>query len=308
MRSSTRCYRDETRMGLALTVFAALACEEDARAPFDLDALVEPTGECVTVVHESLDLGGELLRFAGDSFGASGGWGLVSIDDVLVLVRVPASPDEPPLAPMQLGLPAEFADSVELHVGLDGELWVLVDAGNVSLRRMLPGLGEVGRNDTFSNFPAFVDDGGCPTTHTRTLLLIEGLPYMLALPDCSDGPALSVHLLALDRETLEYITAWQLAFDPCDGFADPVSCALIHAYSLETIGAAGSTPHATLERVAIAFTQVRAFAGVFQGALRLADVSLLDMRMTESGPYARLVSYREVLDRQPAVSASVPSR
>jgi hypothetical protein len=279
-------------LGLALIGLASSACE-DAREPFDLDALDEPTTECVTVVHESLDLGGTLHRFVGDSLGSPGGWGLVTLDDVLVLVRVPASAEEPPTAPIQLGLPEEYVFAVELRAGVDSELWVLIHDGSISLRRMLPELGEVARNDSLANFPVFAADGSCPTTYTRSLLLIEGRPYVLALPDCEDGPALALHLLALGRENLQYEMSWQLAFDPCDGLADPVSCALIHAYSLQSISAPGSTPHAELERAAVAFTQVRAFGGLF-GGLRLADISLLDMRMSEAGPHARLVSYREV--------------
>jgi hypothetical protein len=280
-------------VGLAFVGLAALGCDE-SRAPFDLDGLVEPATECVTVVHESLDLGGPLHEFAGDGLGSPGGWGVVSLEDALFVVRLPASADEPPTKEVSLGLPDEYAELVSLRIGLDGELWVLIESDTVSLRRMLPGVGEVVRNDSLGYFPAYDDNGGCPTDHARSLLLIEGRPYVLALPDCADGPGLSIHLLALDRETLEYLNAWQLAFDPCDGFVDPVQCALIHAYTLESIGAPGSAPHATLERVAVAFTQVRAFSGLFDGVLRLADVSMLDMRMTDGGPQARLVSYREV--------------
>jgi hypothetical protein len=279
---------------VVLLAFVALACDE-AREPFDLDALVEPATECVTVVHESLDLGGPLHRFVGDSLGSPGGWGLITSADALVLVRVPASTSEPATAPIQLGLPDGFAGAVELQAGLDGELWVLIEAGVVSLRRVLPELGEVARNDSLANFPVFDDTniGGCPTTHTRSLLFVGGRPYVLALPDCADGPALTLHLLALERESLEYEIAWQLAFDPCDDGQDPISCALIHGYTLESIGEASSTPHTDLERVAVAFTQVRAF-GVSEVLVRSADISLLDMRVSESGPHARLVSYREV--------------
>jgi hypothetical protein len=284
-----------SRLGRVMPfALATLACD-DPRGPFDLDALVEPAIECVTVVHESLDLGGPLHRFVGDSLGSRGGWGLVTLDDQLVLVRVPASASEPLTAAIPLGLPEQLADAVELRVGLDGALWVLSQAGIVSVRRILPVLGEVARNDSLTNFPAIVGGGiGCPTKHTRSLLFIEGQPHVLALPDCADGPGLTVHLLALERETLEYELAWQLAFDPCDGEQDPSSCALIHAYSLESIGAASSTPHTELERVAVAFTQVRAFGSPNDVLVRSADISLLDMRMSESGPNARLVSYREV--------------
>lgn len=279
------------RAGMVLVAVGTLGCE-DARAPFDFEVLDEPAIECVTVVHESLELGGPLHRFVGDSIGSPGGWGLVTINDVLVLVRVPASADEPPTGPISLGLPDEYADAVTLRVGVDRELWVLIDGGIVSVLRVLPGVGEVARNDSLTNFPGLEDGSGCPNAYSRSVVLVAGLPYVLALPDCADGPALSMHLLALERETLEFVTAWQLAFDPCDDFDDPVACAIDHAYRLESIGAAGSTPHSTLERMAVAFTQVRAFVGVF--GLRRADVSLLDMRMTESGPQARLVSYREV--------------
>jgi hypothetical protein len=279
--------------GLLLIGSLSLACE-DAREPFDLDALVEPTTECVTVVHESLDLGGPVHRFVGDSLGSPGGWGLTSLAGELVLVRVPASASEPPTAAIQLGLAEAFVNAVELHSGVDGELWVLIQAGVVSLRRILPELGEVARNDLLANFPALVGSiSECPTAHTRSLLFVEGRPYMLALPDCAEGSALALHLLALERETLEYGISWQLTFDPCDGDQDPLTCMLIHAYTLESIGAASSTPHTELERVAVAFTQVRAF-GVSEVFIRSADISLLDMRISESGPHARLVTYREV--------------
>lgn len=281
-------------MLLVLALPIGLACD-DPRAPFDLDALVEPAIECVTVVHESLDLGGPLHRFVGDSLGSPGGWGLVTLDAGLTLVRVPGSPDEAPTAPIPLGLPSDFADAIELRIGLDAELWVLSQAGIVSVRRYLPELGEVARNDSLDNFPVIVpDSSACPTFHTRSLLFIGGRPYVLALPDCAYGPALSVHLLALEHETLEYEIAWQLSFDPCDGEQDPVSCALLHAYSLESVGKASSTPHTELERVAVAFTQVRAFGYLPDILVRSADISLLDMRMSESGPHARLVSYRDV--------------
>lgn len=273
---------------------ATLACD-DPRDPFDLDALVDPTIECVTVVHESLELGGPLHRFVGDSLGSPGGWGLVTLEGQLVLVRVPASASEALTAAIPLGLPETYAEDVDLHIGLDGELWVLSQTGIVTVRRILPVLGEVARNDTLTNFPAIVDDGiGCPTKHTRSLLFIEGRPHVLALPDCADGPALSLHLLALEPETLEYELVWQLAFDPCDGELDPISCALSLAYSLESVGAASSTPHTELERAAVAFTQVRAFGSPNDVLVRSADISLLDMRMSESGPQARLVSYRDV--------------
>lgn len=273
---------------------AALGCD-DGRGPFDLDALAEPATQCVTVVHESLDLGGPLHRFVGDSLGSPGGWGLVTLDDELVLVRVPASTSEPSTAAIPLGLPDGYEDAVELRVGLGGVLWVLIDVGIVSVRRVVPELGEVARNDALANFPALVDDSsGCPTKHHRTLLFIEGRPFVLALPDCAAGPALVVHLLELEGETLEYEIAWQLAFDPCDDGQDPISCALVHAYALESISAASSTPHIELERAAIAFTQVRAFGSEAEILLRSADISLLDMRMSSSGPNARLVSYREV--------------
>jgi hypothetical protein len=274
--------------------FATLACDE-SRAPFDLDALVEPAIDCVTVVHESLELGGPLHRFVGDGLGSPGGWGLVTLDDQLVLVRVPGSADEPATAAIPLGLPEALVHAVELRVGLGGELWVLNQVGIVSMRRILPGVGEVARNDTLANFPVIVDgNGACPTTHTRSMLFIEGQPHVLALPDCAAGPALTLHLLALERETLEYVIAWQLSFDPCDTEQDPVLCALVHAYSLESIGRASSTPHTELERIAVAFTQVRAFGSLSEVLVRSADISLLDMRMSESGPHARLVSYREV--------------
>jgi hypothetical protein len=275
-------------------VLATLGCE-DPRGPFDLDALVEPAVDCVTVVHESLDLGGPLHRFVGDSLGSPGGWGLVTLDGELTLVRVPASSDEPATASIPLGLPEAFADAVELRGGVGGELWVLSQAGDVSVIRVLPEHGEVARNDSIAYFPAFVQDSsGCPTTHTRSFLFIEGRPYVLALPDCAGGPALSLHLLALEPETLAYEIAWQLSFDPCDGELDPISCAFEHGYWLESIGTAGSTPHTELERVAVAFTQVRAFGDQPEVLIRSADISLLDMRMLESGPHARLVNYRAV--------------
>lgn len=282
------------RLGVVLLAAAALGCE-DAREPFDLQAL-EAGDDCLTVVHASLELGGPLHRFVGDSLGSPGGWGLITLDDMLAIVRVPASADEPPTSPIYLGVPEEFADDTSLRIGRSGELWVLLEAGIVSLRRMLPGIGEAARNDSLANFPTVDHVGSCPSAYTRSVLLIEGRPYIVAVPDCADGPALLMHLLALEPETLEFVTAWQLAFDPCDGYEDTASCALVHAYSLESIGAPGSAPQSTLDRVAVAFTQVRAFSGLLRGSLRLADVSLLDMRMTAEGPNARLVSYREVWD------------
>ncbi|PRQ03715.1 hypothetical protein ENSA5_13370 [Enhygromyxa salina] len=277
---------------------------DDARAPLDLDAIAEPSDECVRVIHETLELGGPLHRFVSDGPGSAGGWGMITFINefdlpALALVRVPASASEAPTARIELGMSSPDPELVQLRAGSEpGEVWALSRSGQVVvLRRIVPELGLIATNGMLGNFPIHDDDGGaCPSEHSRTLLVIEGQPYLLALPNCSDTPALDLHLLALERETLDFLTSWQLSFDPCAPYDDPAACAEIFAYSLSAIGPGTSTLLPDAARIPVGFTQVRAFTGGLglSGTVMSSDVSLLDMRMTSNGPSARLVTFREV--------------
>jgi hypothetical protein len=289
---------------LTLSLSLSLGGCQDPREPLDLDAITEPGRECVEVIHESLELGGPVHHFVSDDPGSAGGWGLITSTEGggehLVIVRLGADDGEAAIAPIPLGLPPSDVDLVRLRAGADpGELWVLTAPGSaVTLRRLLPELGEVERNDALANFPA--DDGssggGCPSEFARELLLIEGKPYLLALPNCSDDPALVLHLLELERDTLLYETSWELVFDPCAGFDDPAVCAQIYAYSLAGIGLGSSSALPDQSRVQFGFTQVRAYTGGLSlgSTVLSSDVSLLDMRLTPEGPNARMVTFREV--------------
>ncbi|PRQ07630.1 hypothetical protein [Enhygromyxa salina] len=291
---------------LAVLGLLASACE-DPREPFDLDAIVAPNGACVTVVHEQLELDGPLHRFISDAPGSAGGWALTTIvnDDnlqVLAIVRVPASATEAPTPSVQLGSFTADPDHVEMRAGaLPGEAWVLSHAGNAAiLRRLAPELGVAASNGMLGNFPIQDPSDSCPTQYSRSLLLSDGRPYLLAIPDCSPNPGLSIGLLELERDTLEFGTSWALTFDPC-AQVDPTACALVFSYWLPLIGAGGSAPLPDTSRVPIGFTQLRVFAAPpipnappGQEMAPLSDVALLDMRLTASGPTARLVTLRSL--------------
>jgi hypothetical protein len=287
-------------IGLAL---ASMSSCDDARAPIDLDAIVAPSDACVTVVHDGLDVGGPVYRFISDAPGSAGGWALTTVLNennlqALAIVRVPASADEGPTPIGLLGTFTPDPASIELRAGAEpGEAWVLSQAGGVvALRRLLPELGPVASNSMLGNFPAYDPSGKCPTAHARSLLLSEGRPYLLAIPDCSDDPALTVGLLALERETLAFSTSWELSFDPC-GQQDPATCALLFSYWLPTISAGGSALLPDTSRVPIGFTQQRVFVPP-----AASDVVLLDMRITASGPTARLVTLRSLWTHNVPVS------
>ncbi len=277
-----------------LVSLASPACGDDPRAPFDLDAIGEPDEDCVAVVHEALELGVEQLhRYVADAPGSAGGWALVTtINELdnpeLALVRVPAAADEPALAPIGLGIASLTATRVELRAGAaPGELWVLQDAGAAaSLRKLAPKLGLVAGNGSLANFPIPGDGGGCLGDHRRELLLIEGRPYVFALPKCSDSEALDLQLLELDPEDLQFASSWTLSFNPC---ADDPQCAS-YPYVINSIRGGGSTQVADAERVAVGFSQVREFSV----GLTSADVSLLELRLVAGEPNARLITFRQV--------------
>lgn len=297
-------------------LMSASGCE-DARAPIDLDDLVPPTGECVTVVHESLEIGGPLHRFISDAPGSAGGWALTTIiNDAnlqeLAIVRVPASPGEAATPLVEIGSFTPDPKQVELRAGAEpGEAWVLSQTGGVvALRRLLPELGLAASNSMLGNFPVYDQSGNCPTTHARSLLLSEGRPYLLAIPDCSDDPSLTMGLLALERETLEFSTSWELSFDPC-AQQDPATCALLFAYWLPAISAGGTALLPDASRIPIGFTQQRVFAPPpsldmppNSEMFPSSDVALLDMRITASGPTARLVTLRSLWIHAVPVSLS----
>ncbi len=289
-------------LGLALVLPTCI----DDRDPLDLEELIEPERECITMIHESLDLGGPIVSFASDAAGSPGGWALIStmVDGLpgLALVRVPASADEPPTEPIVVASDPLMAPLFRLRAGLElGTAWLLRDTnsnqtGAVILRKLAPGVGEVAINTQLANFPA--DDSGadCPERWWRHLVLIEGRPYMLAIPDCSDGPGLELELVELVEFSLEFSTNWTLAFDPCEGL-DPLACATAFAYRLDTIGTGQSSQLAGVSRAALGFTQVRAFDDQVGDDAPIdlhSDISLLDLRVSAEGPDARLLTFRDV--------------
>lgn len=290
-----RGFEPGQRRAWALLLLAGVsACETDGRAAFDFDAIVEPPRECVTVIHDALELGGPLHAFISDRPGASGGWGLVEASDELFVVRVPGSVDEPPTQTVRLHVPIEFVHDVQLRAGVDtGEAWVLVDNGVRTLVRLSPGVGELGRNAALSNFPAH-DGQYCESQQTRVLVLIEGHPYILALPACSTDSTLRLHLLALERETLQFGTAWQLTFDPCVTESDPAACALLATYTITSVGRGDASSLPNLARVHVGLSLVRAFDLATNGARFRTDVSMLDMRINNGGPEVRLVTFTGV--------------
>lgn len=294
-----------TSTSMALLALALAACDE-SRDPLDLDELITPDRECVEVVHESLDLGGSIIAFASDTAGSLGGWALVStvldVDPVLAIVRVPASADEPATEPIVVANTPLDAPLFHLRAGLElGTGWLLrgpdsSQPGPVVLRKLVPGIGVIASNAVLENFPADESGSDCPDRWWRQLLLIEGRPFMLATPDCSEGPALELQLLALD-ENLDFLTNWTLAFDPCGSLVDPEDCALAFGYRLHTIGPGQSTHFPDASRVAIGFTQVRLFNEGLSAEAPItlsSDISLLDLRVNASGPDARLLTLREI--------------
>ncbi|MFV8753882.1 hypothetical protein ACNOYE_25335 [Nannocystaceae bacterium ST9] len=290
---------------LALLGSLALACD-DGRGPLELDELIEPEQQCVTLVHESLDLDGTILAFASDAAGSTGGWALIStvIEDQpqLAVVRVPASADEPETALLTVSNDPFDAPLFHLRAGLEsGSAWLLRDTddeqiGPVVLRKLIPGVGEAASNGQLANFPADESGDECPDAWARELVLIEGRPYMLAIPDCAAGPSVELQLLELDGESLAFLTNWTLAFDPCEGL-DPQACANAFAYRLDRIGSGQSTHLPGASRVAVGFTQVRAFDDEFGTGTPIglsSDISVLDLRADANGPDARLLTFREV--------------
>lgn len=276
-----------------LALLATLGCDQDIRDPIDLDAIVEPTSECVTVIHESLEVGLAVHEYVADAPTSAGGWALATIlgeenQPELAIVRVPATPDEAPIEPITFGLSDPKTLHLQLRAGAKpGELWVLEESlAGTFLRKLAPEIGVVAGNGSIDNFPADSGYGSCPTEFQRQLLLIQGRPYVLALPDCSDSTELELHLLELDPDSLVFTTAWQLSFDPC--FNDP-QCGL-YPYKLEPIRGGESTHVANAEWVAVGFSQVRDFGN----GLTSAGVSLLDLHMKAGAPNARLITFREV--------------
>ena len=296
------------RVGGLLAPLVALACD-DGRAPLDFTQLDEPELACIETIHDdvglALGLDGTIVEFAADAPGSQGGWALLTTtidsDDVLALVRVPASANEAPTAPIVVGSPLD-APRYELRAGAElGEAWLLrnVDAegqGSMLLRRVLPGIGVVASNGSLANFPADSGDAECPHAWQRQLLLIEGRPFLLATPDCSEGPDLGLELLELEPDTLAFLTNWTLAFDPCVGL-EPELCAQAYSYRLVAIVAGQSTHLAGASRVSIALAQTVGYDGQTDdpSAPALAtSISRLDLRVTAQGPDARLLTIRDV--------------
>ena len=294
----------------------ALGCES-GRAPLDLEAHVEPSEECVVIVHESLELGEAVHAFVSDGSGSRGGWALISFvnDNDLVelgVARVPASELEAPTSIVGLGLTASDPDHVILRAGeIPGELWVHSTAADlVVLRRLEPELGLTASNGSIGLFPG-TSGVSCPSSHARSLVLIEGRPYILAIPDCSETPALDLDFVELDPNTLDFGTSWQLSFNPCANL-DPITCAQALAYTIVDVGAGATSPLSGATRVAVGFVQTRAYVGILDPTglpetLLRSDVSLLDMRLTQTGPTARLVTFTGVWDHTLPVELEQPT-
>lgn len=282
------------RLGRVLALMLpALGCEQDFRDPFDLDSIEEPSESCVVVMHESLEVGLALHDYVADAPHSIGGWALATVlDDMdqpeLAIVRIPATADEAPIEPIGLGFSNLASAGIELRGGAaPGELWVLQELQtSTTLRKLAPGVGVIAGNATLANFPADEGQSECLEHLHRQLLLIEGRPYVLVLPDCSDSTALNFHLLEIDPDSLVFTSAWQLSFDPCT--TDP-NCNL-HPYTLNPIGRGESTHVANAKRVAIGFTQVRDFGN----GLTSTGVSLLDLELHANAPSARLTTFPEV--------------
>lgn len=285
-----------TRRAVALGLAAlALACDEDFRAPLDLDAIEPPTDSCVAVVHESLEIGLALHEYVADAPNSAGGWALATIlnevidQPELALVRVPASADEAPTIPITLGLANASAHRIEMRGGaVPGQLWVLHESDSGAwLLELAPEVGVVAGNGSLTNFPAETGSADCPEQFHRQLLLLEGRPYVLALPDCSDSTALDLQLLELDPDTLVFTSAWQLSFNPC--VSDEEDCGY-YPYTLAPIRGGESTHVADAKRIAVGFSQVRDFGN----GLSSAGVTLLELEMIGATPDARLITFREV--------------
>lgn len=284
-----------SRRGLLCCAALALGCDEDFRGPLDLDAIEQPTDSCVTVIHESLDVGLALHEYVADAPSSPGGWALATVvspvtdQQELALVRVRASADEAPLPPISLGVADLSSLRVEMRGGaVPGELWVLHESEAGSwLLALAPEIGVLAGNGSIANFPAEASSDGCPEHFQRQLLLLEGRPYVLALPDCSESSALDLQLLELDPDTLVFTSAWQLSFNPCLG--DSEACGF-YPYNLAPIGGGESTHVANAGRVSVGFSQVRDFGN----GLTSADVSLLDLGLENGIPDARLISFRDV--------------
>lgn len=290
---------------LALALAGAASCESAEPEAVDLSALDEPEQSCVRVTHEALDIPDieELHGFVADASG-TGGWALVTrihpefFSPQLAMVRVPASPDEANTEIVGITDPNKLI-GYELRRGAElGELWLLNENNTaVYLRRLRPGLGAESTNGMLANFPAIDPGGACPEAWQRQLLLVEGRPYILALPNCSDNAILELQLLELDPDDLSFTTSWLLAFDPCAGVAESVGCTANLAYRLAALVPGSATPLPSASRVSVAFAQLRAFN---QGALDpesldvANDLSMLDLRITPAGPQVRLLTFRDI--------------
>ena len=288
------------RVGAALLVLLGglSGCEQDIRAPLDFGDIVDTDSDCVIVIHERLELGVDhnlpIHRYVADRPSSAGGWALVTITNdaeqaELALVRVKASPEEHGTAPIPLGQAHTSLARIELRAGTKpGELWVLQDAGNnAAVRKLAPELGVLAENGSLANFPTVTGGTGCPSRFHRQLLFLDGRPFVLALPDCSDSVTLDLHLLELSEATMTFLSSWALSFDPSPG---EFGCLLTKACVIDPIGPGESTLIADTERVAVGFTQVRDL-GTGDSS---SDVSLLELRRNPTGPIASLVTFRRV--------------
>lgn len=287
-------------------ILAALllpGCGGDPRQPLDLGEL-EGTSNlaCSELIYEAVELSGELHGVLMDAEGR-GGWALISLvgqsGPRLALERLPASEDELETPFVVLGFSPQLRELTELRAGSSpGEIWAFIDAPEqATLVRAAPEQGELVRNELLSNFPLGDPSGfGCPSAYTRELIILSGVPHVLALPDCSETPGLTLELLTLDPELLNFGQNWQLEFDPCADTLDPAACALLLAYELPSIGRASATSFPDSTRAQAGFAQTRVFNQQVPGSSsnESHDIALLDMRMDADGPKARVITYREV--------------
>jgi hypothetical protein len=272
---------------------SALGCE-DARAPFDLDAVVEPSEDCVTVVHEALELGPTVHRYVADGPSSAGGWALATIlypeGPVLAMVRVPAGPDEPPTPSFLFGVPEVFAQGrFEFRVGAaPGELWLLHTINPSSATHLLKFVPKYSVVSAASLTGLVSVDGlaACPTRHHFQLLLIQGRPYVLAFPDCAEQPGLMLQLIELDPTVLVAANRWSLSFNSCAADPFPDLCA-VYGPTIEAVTPGEATHFADAERVAVGFAQDLRYPG---GGVR-THMSLLELRRSgDEVPKARVVT------------------
>ncbi|MCA9682439.1 MAG: hypothetical protein KC457_09605 [Myxococcales bacterium] len=292
----------------ATLVTTPTACEQDPRGPLDLDAVDEPVEACVIVDHDAplfVDGQTDIYAFVADAADARSGWALIGyqaplqVEVELALVRVPDG-DEPETPLIPLGVPPFYADEAELRAGLEpGSAWLLLPGSDaLSLHAFTIGKGLVASNNLLTNFPGN-GGSGCPNVWQRQLLLIEGRPFIFALPDCSSGPALEPELLELSPSDLSFVTSWVLSFDPCFGADDPEQCAQLLGIYLGDITPGASSQLPGAGKVPVAYSYVVYPLDAQQGKIPLTIVAMLELRLGAEGPEARQLTFPPTWNQDP---------